>query len=613
MSDSRAAEGSRDGLTNDPISANPSVPREFYEVGLQHLSAGRPLDAQVCCQRALEIDAGFADALHLLGLIALQAQHYDHAIEWLIRAVRQDAKSEYLVTLATCLKLCGRLDEALKVFDKAVQLRPDDPELWRHLAGALVAGERHGEALLAYQQTLKLAPQHVEAALQSAVLLHRLSRFEEALAQFELCDQLRPDHAATLQARARTLRALQRHEACLADLARAHALDPGDAITCNNIGDALLGLGRYREGLDWFEKAIALRSDVAEIWVNKAFALTQLRRFDDAIAILKQAIVLDPSNARAAYELAHLLLQTGNFAAGWAAREARWNMPDFSADYPKFPQARWLGKEPVAGKTILVHIDEGLGDALQFVRFVPKLAQRGARVILVVQDTLVSLLSGLSGVAECIPFSASVAGRLPAFDMHCPIMSLPLALDAMLGEIPPPTALPPLPPARVEAWEKRLAPRKRPRVGLVWAGNPRQGNDRNRSMELSTLLPLLDLDACFVSLQKDLKPDDKALLGVRGDILDPSDGLIDFVDTASLVSRLDLVITVCTSVAHLSATLMRPTWVMLPYIGDWRWLDNRDDSPWYPSIRLFRQDETRDFDKVVGRVRAELAAFISAS
>ena len=611
MSDNRAAQGSSHDLTSDAISTS----RALFEAGLQHLSAGRLLDAQICCQRALKIDAGFADALHLLGLIALQAQQFDHAVEWLVRAIRQDARPEYLVTLGTCLKLSGRVDEAVRVLDKAVQLRPGDAELWRHLGGALVAGERPAEALVAYQQVLRLTPSHVEAAVQAAMLLHRLERFEEALAQYDVCDQQRPDQAATLRERARTLRALKRYEAGLADLMRAHALDSTDPLTCNNIGDALLALGRHSEGLDWFERAIALRGDLAEVLVNKAFALTQLRRFHEAIAALKRAIALDPNSARAAYELAHLLLVTGDFAAGWAAREARWNMPDFSPDYPKFPQPKWLGKEPVAGKTILVHIDEGLGDALQFVRFVPLLAKRGARVVLVVQEALVSLLSAMPGVAECLPFAASAAGRLPAFDMHCPIMSLPLALGAALETIPPPTPLPPLPPARVEAFEHRLGPRKRLRVGLVWAGNPRQANDRNRSMRLSTLLPLLDLDVSFVSLQKDVRPDDKALMSARQDIqrdiLDPSAALTDFVDTASLISCLDLVITVCTSVAHLSATLMRPTWVMLPYIGDWRWLDDRDDSPWYPTIRLFRQDETRDFAGVVARVRAELAALIS--
>jgi hypothetical protein len=195
--------------------------------------------------------------------------------------------------------------------------------------------------------------------------------------------------------------------------------------------------------------------------------------------------------------------------------------------------------------------------------------------------------------------------------MHCPIMSLPLAFGTRLETIPPSTYLPPLAEERVRVWEDRLRPHSRLRVGLVWSGNPKQANDRNRSMPLSTLASLFDVDATFVSLQKDVRPDDAALLRERTEIVDLSAHLTDFVETAALVCCLDLVITVCTSVAHLAATLGRPTWVLLPYLPDWRWLLDRDDSPWYPTVRLFRQDETRDYARVIDRVRNEMNAMIS--
>jgi hypothetical protein len=294
-------------------------------------------------------------------------------------------------------------------------------------------------------------------------------------------------------------------------------------------------------------------------------------------------------------------------------REARWRTADFSPDYPKFSQAKWLGEqsigESIEGKTILVHVDEGLGDTLQFARYLPLLAARGARVVLVAQDALCTLLSGVSGVSQCIPFSAR---GYPPFDLHCPLMSLPLAFGTTLATIPPGNYLPPIPAERIQAWEKRLGPRDRLRVGLAWSGNPRQGNDRNRSMPLQTLAPLLDLDVTFVSLQKDLRPNDKALLGERAEIVDLTADLTDFVETAALVSCLDLVITACTSVAHLAGTLGRPTWVMLPYLPDWRWMLDRADSPWYPSVRLFRQDKARDYAPVVASVRTDLLAMTSA-
>ena len=583
------------------------TPVALYQSGLQHLSAGRHLDAQIACRQALAIDAGHADSLHLMGLLFLQTQQYDHAVEWLSRAILQDPRTDFLSTLGIALKQMGRLDDALRVFDKAVQLEPDDAELRRQLGLTLLAVNRPTDALLAFQHALQLDPRHWEASYQSAAILHHLERFDEALLQINACDQLRPDHAPTLQIRARVFRALKRYQECLADNIRAHTLDPADPITCNNMGDALLWLGRYDEGLQWFDKALTLRPDFVEVLLNKGFALFHTHRIDEAAETYRRVTELDPGNAKAAWQLAHLALLTGDFAAGWAAREARWSVPDFSPEYPKFSQPKWLGEEPVGGKTILVHVDEGLGDTLQFARYLPLMADRGAHIVLVAQDALCPLLSGVRGVSECVPFSART---YPPFDMHCPIVSLPLAFGTTLETIPPANYLPPLAAERIARWENRLGPRDRPRVGLAWSGNPKQGNDRNRSMPFARLEPLLDLDATYVSLQKDLRPDDAALLA-KSNVVDLTAHLTDFVETAALVSCLDVVITVCTSVAHLAATLGRPTWVMLPHLPDWRWLLDRDDSPWYPTVRLFRQDGAREYTRVVESVRIELSTMIT--
>jgi tetratricopeptide (TPR) repeat protein len=605
-----AGQGSKTNTkTNAKTDPNALGPAALYEFGLRHLGEGRPLDAQVCCLQALAIDAEHADTLHLMGLLSLQAGQHDHAVEWLTRAIRKDAKTDYLTTLGVTLKQMGRLEDALGVFDKAVQLKPDDAELWKHLGSVLLALDRPAEALLSYQHALRLDGGHWEAAYQSGLILHRMERLEDALVQLDRCVELRPDHVPAVQLRARVLRGLKRFEAYLADTMRAHALDPADPLTRNNLGDAFQSLGRYDEALEWFDKALDLRPDLAEVLFNKGLALIQLHRFDEAIAAYARLVAIDPAHARGKWQWAHLQLLKGNFEAGWSAREARWEVPDFSPDYPRFPQRQWLGQEPIDGKTLLLCADEGFGDTIQFARFVPMLAKRGARIILVVQDALQPLLSGTSGVSECLPFSAK---KFPPFDLHCPIMSLPLALGATLKTIPPADYVPPLPAERVQAWRARLGPRTRLRVGLVWSGNPKQGDDRNRSMPLAKLTPLLGVDATFVSLQKDPRPDDKARLADLADVIDPSADLGDFVETAALVSCLDLVITVCTSVAHLAATLGCPTWVMLPYVGDWRWLTSRDDSPWYPSVRLFRQDVTRDYAVVVDRVRQELARMISA-
>ena len=588
----------------------PGSPAALYEAGLRHLRAGQYLDAQICCQQALATDSNHADSLNLMGMLSLHAKQYDHAVEWGARALRQVPKPEYLVTLGTALQSQGRLEEALKAFDKAVQLKPDVAELWKNLGNVLLALERPADALLSFQHILTLNPRHWEAAYQSAVLFHQLERLAEAVEHFDLCNRLKPDHALTLRARARSLRDMNRLKEALQDSQRACKLDPGDAGACNGVGDILARLpDRQEEALQWFDRALELEPDFLQALTNKALVLGQLHRSEEAIANYRRLRSLDPDNAEVNISLGHLHLLLGDFESGWAGHEARRKIPSFSAPYPKFSEPIWLGKETIDGKTILVHVDEGFGDTIQFARYVPMLAERGARVILVVDGPAYPLLSNLAGVSQCFPFPAHT---LPPFDFHCPMSSLPLAFATRLDTIPSGTSYLPAPAAsRVQAWESRLGPHDRLRVGLVWSGNPNHRNDRNRSIPLRTLSRILDADAAFVSLQKDPRPDDKAFLVESTSILDLTADLTDFTETAALLRCLDLVITVDTSVAHLAGALGCPTWILLPHHPDWRWLLGRDDSPWYPTVRLFRQPKPRDYDSVMDRVRAELTAMIS--
>ena len=271
-------------------------------------------------------------------------------------------------------------------------------------------------------------------------------------------------------------------------------------------------------------------------------------------------------------------------------------------------KAPLVWRSGIEGKTILVCADEGLGDTIQLARYVPLLASRGARVILAVEESARALLSALPGVSQCV---RKAANGLPAFDMHCPISGLPPAFETRLDTIPSEVPYLPAPPQHlVQTWNDRLGPHDKLRVGLVWSGNPQHGNDHNRSIPLGALLRLLDLDATFVSLQKDPRPADRDVLTQRGDIVDLTAHLTDFVETAALIGCLDLVITVDTSVAHLAAALGRPTWILLPYTPDYRWLLDREDSPWYPTVRLFRQTDSREYASVLDRVRSELRGLI---
>jgi tetratricopeptide (TPR) repeat protein len=586
-----------------------STPAALHEAGLGHLRAGRHLDAQVCCQRALALNAGHADTLQLMGLLSLHAKQYDAAIEWVGRANRADPKTDYLASLGTALEQQGLHEEALKAFDHAVQIRPADAELWTRLANVLVLLQRSDQAILSYQHALKLEPRYWYAVYNYAALLLRLKRFKEALVYLNLCNELQPNHAATLKGRGEALHNLNRFEEALSDNRQAQALDPTNADICSDIGAALYRLSRHEEALEWYDRALDLRPNFAWALNNKAVTLGEIHRFDEAVAVFRHIKRIDPDNAEADWNVALIQLLTGDFETGWAAREARWKIPSFwTGYYPEFSEPAWFGADPIAGKTILLGSDEGLGDAIQLARYVPMVAARGARVILVVPAPLCTLLSGLTGVSQCLPQSA---GARPAFDFHCPLSRLPLAFGTRLDTIPAGTSYLPAPAAGlVQGWEARLEARLGPhtklRVGLVWSGRTTHTNDYNRSIPLRTISRILDVGATFISLQKDPRPDDRATLLERSELVDLTADLTDFAETAALISCLDLVISVDTSVAHLAAALGCPTWILLPYTPDYRWLLDRDDSPWYPSVRLFRQTETREYESVLERVRTEL-------
>ena len=574
------------------------------------MRAGRLLEAQAGCQRALEAKPDDPDLMHLMASICLDAKEFDHAVEWASRAIRSEAQPSYLTTLGTALLKLERRDEALQVFDKAVQLQPDGADLWRQLGNALIDAGRLDEALLCFQHALKLDPGDGDAAYKAGVLLQDQGRFDEALVHLDRSAEAQPDHAPTFAMRGFARASLKRYEEAITDYELAIRLDPGHAEACSNLGNALRALGHLERALVWYDRSLAIKPHIANA-TNRALTLNELGRFYEARVAYQYAMGIDPQNPTLVWNLSLFQLWLGDFEAGWRGREARWNVPRIANGYPKLDTPMWIGEEPVAGKTVAVCQDEGVGDAIQFARYVPMLAARGARVILVVNQELCPLLSGLSGVSHCLPKTQAMV--VPPFDFHIAIDSLPLAFGTRLDSIPPGNDyLPPPEAHRVQAWEDRLGPHDRLRVGLVWSGNPRHMNDHNRSMPLSLLSGLLDVDAMFVSLQKNPRPDDVETLRACKDIADHTAELTDFADTAALVSCLDLVITVDTSVAHLAGALGRPTWILLPYVADWRWLLGREDSPWYPTVRLFRQSETREYGSVIERVRSELSAMIAS-
>jgi hypothetical protein len=351
--------------------------------------------------------------------------------------------------------------------------------------------------------------------------------------------------------------------------------------------------------------ALASRPDYAEAFANRGVLLYDLKRFDEALASYDSAIALRPDYADAHFFKGLSSLVTGDLPRGWIEYEWRRKAP--AARIPKrdFSQPLWLGGDDIAGKTILLHSEQGLGDTIQFCRYAALVAARGARVILEVEAPLRELMTGLAGTAGII----AKGSALPDFDIQCPLPSLPLAFKTRLDTIPSTTPYLRVPKQALGYWNALLGAKRSLRIGLAWAGNAKHVRDRERSMRLRDLLPLLDIEATFVSLQKEVRAADAETLANCG-VLQFGRKLGDFSDTAALISQLDLVISVDTSVAHLAGALGKRVWILLTHAPDWRWLLDRDDSPWYATARLFRQDDTREWHGVIARVRDALVEFI---
>jgi hypothetical protein len=397
------------------------------------------------------------------------------------------------------------------------------------------------------------------------------------------------------------LQKLKRFDDALAACDQALAVRPDYAEALSNRGVTLRELQRFEEAIDSFDRALAARPDYAEALSNRGVTLQELQRLDAAFASYDRAIAVRSDYAEAHWNKALLQLQTGCFRDGWRGYEWRRKLDSWVAR--PFAAPEWQG-EDIAGQRLLLYAEQGFGDTIQFARYVPLVAARGARVVLEVQPALKSLLAGLGGVETLV----AKGGPLPPFDRQCPLLSLPLRFGASLEAIPATVPYLHAPNDKIDAWQQRL-PLDTALVGLVWSGNPAYTRDHDRSIAFAQLAPLLAVpDVRFVSLQKEVRAGDARALQDHPDVIDLRADLKDFVDTAAVIAQLDLIITVDTAVAHLAGAMGKPVWVLLPFLPDFRWLLDRDDSPWYPSARLFRKSATRNWDDVVARVAHELAA-----
>jgi Flp pilus assembly protein TadD len=542
---------------------------ENYELALQLYRAGQLQEAQAVLRRILAQQPNHFDALALAAMLAQRTGNSNEAIDLLTRAasLRGDLPETHY-NLANALKSAGRLDQAIQSYRRAISLRPEFAEALFNLANALRAAGLQVEAIDTYRRTIAVRPAHARAFNNLASALRDAGQNEQAVAAVRQAIALQPD------------------------MPEAH----------NNLGNMLLDSSELQEAVACFQRALQLRPQYVEAWNNLGNAYRTLGRLDEAEAAYRRAALLDPNSAQTLWNLGTIQLARGNFAEGFVNYEARWRLPA-APPQPDFPQPRWDGSN-LQGKTILLHAEQGLGDAIQFIRFVPQVIERGGRVLVLCHDPLRRLFWGHLGIEQVIGFS----GSLPPFDVHCPLMSLPLILGTTLLTIPSQVPYLFSDAALTERWRQRLLqlpPRRN--IGIVWAGNPAQRTDRFRSMKLSQMASLAQVkNARFISLQKG-EPSVQVKSPPPGiELHDWSAELQDLADAAALMSALDGVISVCTAPAHLAGALGKPVWLLLAKDSDWRWLADRSDSPWYPTMRLFRQRQAGQWKEPIERIAREL-------
>jgi Flp pilus assembly protein TadD len=525
-------------------------------------------DAVAVLEKILRVQPFQPNALYLRGIAYLRACQPGMAVPYLQKAVsRVDNISEWQTNLGFALSRSGRAEEAAAAFGRVVALEPDSTSALSNLSGSMLRLKRFEEAAAAAERALAIDGKHADSLCNLSAALVGLKRFEAAEVSARKALQLKPDDPDCLSNLGSTLYQLSRFEEAVKELSRAAWLRPVSADACVNLISTLAAMRRPYEGLEWCGRGLAWYPDEPRLYYGRALAL----------------------------------LLSGQLGPGWKDYEWRWKSGQLEPR--QFAVPLWDGADP-HGRTVLLHAEQGLGDTIQFVRYVSLVAARGATVVLEAPKTLMRLLSGLPGVHKLI----ARGDELPPFDWQCPLLSLPLAFGTTLESIPNQVPYLHADHELQSKWKTRLNSGGRLKVGLAWAGSPTHLNDHNRSIPFERLLPLLDVPGtAFYSFQVGPAVRDLERLGVSGRVQDLSPDLApDFAQTAAALAEIDLLITVDTSVAHLAGALGVRTWLLVPYAPDWRWLLDREDSPWYPGMRLFRQSAPKDWPGVVGRVTEEV-------
>lgn len=548
-------------------------------------------------------------ALQLLSLAenAFSLNNFELAKDSLVECLQLNPKNSRANELLAYIQgNNGNVDQALKLLEIACL----DPNC---SAGALYElGSLHLQsnnpklAIQPLKKALKKAGPFFEGLHDLGLALASTGSALEGAKNLEEATKLNPRSAELFYNIGRIYEDLKFYDQTLECYQKAIGIDPKFVKAYVNQGIIFHGQKRYQESLTAFDTALNIDPTFADAWLNKGFCLHSLMRLDEAVVAYENAIALDPNLAEAHFNMGLTLLLQGKLEKGFQSYEWRWKCKEFLARAREFMVPQWKGDFDIKGKTILLHNEQGLGDAIQFSRYAKVLESHGAKVLLEVNQSLLGLFSNLEGIEQLI----EKGQPLPAFDCHSPLMSLPLALKTTLRNIPPPNKYLPTNMDKILGWKKRLGPYKKPRIGLVWSSfsSHKRNNDRNIRLDaLAKIFP--DGQFELFCLQQNIAEVDMNILNSRGDIQFFGGDLKDFSDTAALIDCLDLVISVDTSVAHLSGMMGRDTWILLPYCPDWRWQTDTNISPWYPSIKLFRQHQDEGWDKALKELATDLTKF----
>ncbi|TAK91698.1 MAG: tetratricopeptide repeat protein [Burkholderiaceae bacterium] len=571
--------------------------------------------AQELYKQVLEAQPEHLDALYLSGVLATQQQRYGDAYPLLAAARKLNPNIAAVHTaLGNLQREQGETEAALASYASALALDAANADAYYNRGILHHEREAWEAALNDYKQAVACDEKHVDAWTNLGVILKTLGHLEEAIRCYNQALRLNPHQISALFNLGVLYDSLEQFDLSIDFYRRCLLLDDSHTMAAFNMGIALRHVGELEESLIYFQHILQREPHHTGALQNLGASFQELGRNQEADECYARALQLDPDVAEVRYNRSLLTLARGDYAKGWEEYEARW-VGAFSArkHLRQFQQPQWRG-EDISGQTILLYAEQGQGDTLQFIRYVPMVKARGARVIVDCQPSLVRLLRTMPGIDDIFS-KGEVTPDHPPFDVQCALLSLPRAFGTTLKTVPADIPYLHADPAMVEQWRALLPQDKTLKVGLVWAGNPRRFSlqlnliDQRRSLHLAQLAPLAQCEGVtFISLQvgegaAELK---QAPAGLN--VLDLTDRITDFADTAALIENLDLVISVDTSVAHLAGALGKKVWLLSRHDACWRWMTEREDSPWYPTLRLLRQATPGDWQPVIDRVVTELHA-----